>query len=124
LSEELAPVDDTPSQVMWRIERARAIARRGNPEEAERLAREAFVLGEATDALVNRGDCALALAEVLRLGGRREEATEEAMKAIEAWERKGIVGYVKKAREMLAELEGAARSPVRRATQVGPRGPG
>jgi class 3 adenylate cyclase/tetratricopeptide (TPR) repeat protein len=118
LSEELASVDDTPSQVLWRTERARSTARRGNLEEAERLAREAFVLSEATDTLVDKGGCALALAEVLRLGGRTEEATREAMKALKAWERKGIVGYVKKAREMLAELEGA-RSAVRRATQSG-----
>jgi tetratricopeptide (TPR) repeat protein len=114
LSEELASVDDTPSQVLWRMERARAIARRGNLEEAERLAREALVLSEATDTLVDKGGCALALAEVLRQAGRSEEATEEATNALEAWERKGIVGYVKKARELLADLEG-----VRRATRSG-----
>jgi len=63
LSEELAAPDDTSSQVGWRMERARAIAYRGELEEAERLARAAVALSELTDGPVDKGACALALAE-------------------------------------------------------------
>jgi class 3 adenylate cyclase/tetratricopeptide (TPR) repeat protein len=108
LSEELAPVDDTPSQVGWRGERARALARQGKVEEAERLARESVALSEPTDTLVDIGESAFALAEVLWLAGRNDEAAEAAGEALEAWEAKGIVGYVERAHALQAQL-GVAR---------------
>ncbi len=104
LSEELASVDDMPSQVGWRSERARALARRGELDEAERLAREAVALSEPTDSLDFEGEAAFALAEVLRFARRIDEAAEAAGQALAAWERKGIVGYVERARALLAEL--------------------
>jgi class 3 adenylate cyclase/tetratricopeptide (TPR) repeat protein len=107
LSEELASVDDMPSQVGWRSERARALARRGELHEAERLAREAVALSEPTDSLDFEGEAAFALAEVLRFAGRIDEAAEAAGQALAAWERKGIVGYVERARALLAELHAA-----------------
>ncbi|MCA1699664.1 MAG: AAA family ATPase [Actinobacteria bacterium] len=108
LSEELASADDTPSQVGWRLERARAIAHRGELAEAEQLAREAAALSEPTDTLDDKGKCALALAEVLRLAGRTEEAREQASKSLQAWQRKGIAGYIERARALLTELGTAA----------------
>jgi tetratricopeptide (TPR) repeat protein len=93
-----------PSQVGWRSERARALARRGELHEAERLAREAVALSEPTDSLDFEGEAAFALAEVLRFAGRIDEAAEAAGQALAAWERKGIVGYVERARALLAEL--------------------
>jgi tetratricopeptide (TPR) repeat protein len=107
LSEELASVDDMPSQVGWRSERARALARRGELHEAERLAREAVALSEPIDSLDFAGEAAFALAEVLRLAGRTDEAAEAAREALAAWERKGIVRYVQKARALLAGLPAA-----------------
>jgi tetratricopeptide (TPR) repeat protein len=105
LSEELASPDDTPSQIGWRTQRARALAHRGEVDEAERLAREAVALAEPTDAVDSIAECAIALAEVLDLAGRSEEAAEAARRALEIWERKGIVAYVERARTLLAELQ-------------------
>jgi tetratricopeptide (TPR) repeat protein len=105
LSEELAAPDDMPSQVGWRRERARVLAIRGELDDAERLAREAIALARATDSLIDMGGCALALAEVLRLAGRRAEAADAAADAADAWGRKGIVGYTKRARRFLDELQ-------------------
>ena len=105
LSEELASPDDTPSQVGWRTQRARALAHRGELKEAERLAREAIALAEPTDEVVSKGECALVLAEILHLTGRGEEAAAEAATALEIWQRKGIVGNVERARALLAELQ-------------------
>jgi tetratricopeptide (TPR) repeat protein len=108
LSEELAAPDDMPSQVGWRRERARVLAIRGELDDAERLAREAIALARATDSLIDMGGCALALAEVLRLAGRRAEAADAAADAADAWGRKGIVGYAERVRRFLNELQVAA----------------
>jgi tetratricopeptide (TPR) repeat protein len=105
LSEELASPDDAPSQVAWRAERGRALARRGEVAEAEQLARESIALSEPTDTLIDRGEAAFALAEVLQLAGRIEEAAAAAAAALEAWERKGIAGYVERANALLADLQ-------------------
>jgi hypothetical protein len=40
-----------------------------------------------------------------RLAGRSEEAAEAARRALEIWERKGIVACVERARTLLAELQ-------------------
>jgi tetratricopeptide (TPR) repeat protein len=105
VSEQLASIDDTPSQVGWRTQRARALAHRGEFDEADRLAREAITLAEPTDDIESKGECAFALAEVLRLAGGIDEAVEAAAQAQEAWESKGIVAYVERARALLAELQ-------------------
>ena len=104
LSEELASPDDMPSQMGWRSQRARALARRGEHLEAERLARAAVELAASTDSLQDKGETAFALAEVLLAAGRRAEAAEAAEAALLAWERKGVVGRVGKARGFLAKL--------------------
>jgi tetratricopeptide (TPR) repeat protein len=104
LSEELASPEDVPSQVGLRSERARAFARRGELVEAERLARESIALSQPTDSLSDTAKAAFALAEVLRLAGRIGEAAEAAAVALDASERKGIVGYIERARALLAKL--------------------
>ena len=104
LSEELAASEDVASQAGWRSERARALAHRGELAEAEKLAREALELTEPTDGLDWIGGAHYALAEVLELAGRRDEAAEAVARALEAWERKGIVLYAERASAKLAEL--------------------
>jgi tetratricopeptide (TPR) repeat protein len=91
--------------VGWRSQRARALAHLGELEEAERLAREAIALAEPTDEVISKGECAFALAEVLHLTGRREEAAAEAARALAIWQRKGIVASVERARAFLSELQ-------------------
>ena len=56
--------------MLWRQARGKLLARRGELEEGERLAREAVALAEETDMLNVHGDALLDLAEVLALAGR------------------------------------------------------
>ncbi len=46
---ELGASDDALTQMLWRQVRAKVLARRGDPAEAERLAREAVAIGTATE---------------------------------------------------------------------------
>lgn len=105
LSEELAAPDDTPSQIGWRVQRARVLASRGEFDDAERLAREAIALAAPTDSLVDIGGSAFALAEVLSASGRARDAVAPAADALDAWARKGVVGYVERARLFVDRLQ-------------------
>ena len=49
ITEELAADDDLEPQVLWRSVRAKVLAKRGQLEQAEKLAREAAELVEGTD---------------------------------------------------------------------------
>jgi predicted ATPase len=87
-SEQAAGPDDVLSQVLWRTARAKILARRGEPEAAEALAREAVGIGEPTDLLGTRADALVDLAEVLVLAGRREDARAALDDASELYEQK------------------------------------
>ena len=65
------------------------VARRGDLEAGERLAREAVEIAEQTDYLSLRGTVTADLAEVLRLAGRTEEASAAAQLAIGLFRAKG-----------------------------------
>ena len=82
VARDAAP-EDVVTQALWRSVRAGVLARRGATEEAEALAREAVAILAATDALTDRGDAQLALAEILELSGRRVEAAAAAGEALE-----------------------------------------
>src|SRR5439155_8142653 len=55
LARQLGAPDDYETQYAWRSVLARVMARRGQHDEAVRLAREAVELLEPTDALLARG---------------------------------------------------------------------
>src|SRR5206468_7163034 len=74
VSEECASRDDRFPHVVWRGVRAKVLARRGELDEATRLAREAVALADETDSLNLQGDAWVNLAEVLRLGMSHAEA--------------------------------------------------
>jgi len=79
--------------VQWRSVRAKLLARQGELERAEALAREAVALAAETDFLVLRADALMDLAEVLRAAGRDDEAVPCVEQALELDEQKGnIVG--------------------------------
>ena len=105
LSEELASIDDMPSQIAWRAQRAWALAQRGKLDEAEKLSREAIALSEPTDQLDDTGESFLTLAEVMRRAGRIDHATAAACEALAKWEQKGINHYVQRARALLARIQ-------------------
>ena len=72
--------------------------------EAEAAARHAVGLVEGTGFLNFYGDAQMALAEVLRIGGRSEEAARAAVQAIQAYERKGNVVSAATTEARLEEL--------------------
>lgn len=104
LARETAAPDDVTSQVDWRRVRAKVLARRGETEGAESLAREAVELAAGTDYIVQHGDALMDLAEVLRLAGRSADAIPAVRQAIELYERKENAVSAGKARVVMAEL--------------------
>jgi class 3 adenylate cyclase/tetratricopeptide (TPR) repeat protein len=104
---ELAERSATPGvadeDIGWRRVRAKLLARRGELEEAERLAREATARAALTDLLDDHAQALADLAEVLRLGGRREESAKALDEAIRLYERKGNGVAAETLRALLAE---------------------
>ena len=105
---ELGASDDAITQMLWRQARAKVLARRGQPAEAKRLAREAVAVGGKTDMLDAQGDTYVDLAEVLSLAGRPQEATEALEQARARYEPKGNLVMARRVRARLAELQHAA----------------
>src|SRR5207237_10185510 len=70
VSEEATSPEDVWAQVAWRSARAKILARRGDIDGAERLAREAVELIAETDGLSLRADALISLAQVLAAAGR------------------------------------------------------
>jgi class 3 adenylate cyclase/tetratricopeptide (TPR) repeat protein len=104
--ERLAAPDQADAQVKWRSVRAIAVARRGEPGEAEQLAREAVSLAGRTDQLDSRAEAHVDLAEVLLLGGRGREAEHELERAIALYQQKGNEVGERTARRRRARTRG------------------
>jgi class 3 adenylate cyclase len=96
-AERLTVPEDIDAQVGWRRVRAKALARLGDLDEAERLAREAVALASRTDFAEARSLATADLAEVLRRAGRRAEAEEALEQAIRLFEQKGDIASAAKA---------------------------
>ncbi len=77
---------------------ARVRARQGRQEEAERLAREALDVVRRTEHLGIQGRTALALAEVLEMLGREDEAIQYREEAVRVFEQKGATVWAERAR--------------------------
>ena len=101
-AEEAGVADDVMTQVLWRVARSKALARLGEPEEGERLAREAVARARKTDDLNETAVAFSALGETLRVAGREDEAREALAEALELYERKGNVVMVRRTQEALA----------------------
>ena len=76
------------TEMLWRQARALVLARRGEHDEAERLAREAVAIGDQTQSLNEQADAYWDLAVVLLLGERRDEAAKALHRALDRYERK------------------------------------
>jgi class 3 adenylate cyclase/tetratricopeptide (TPR) repeat protein len=96
--------DDAITQMLWRQARARVLARRGEHDEAERLAREAVDVGETTEDLGSKAETRADLGEVLAFAGRAQEAAEAVEQALVRFEAKENVVMAKRMRERLAAL--------------------
>jgi tetratricopeptide (TPR) repeat protein len=102
--ERIAAPGQIDAQVKWRSIRALALARRRDPEEADRLARKAVYLADETDQLDSRAEARVDLAEVLRLGGRHGEAGRELDRAILLYREKGNEVAEATARRLLVHV--------------------
>jgi tetratricopeptide (TPR) repeat protein len=105
LAEELGAPDDVPTQFLLRSVQARLLARRGEADDAETLAREAFRITSETDGLNNQAKALIDLSEVLQLAGRSEEAATTVQQAVETFEGKGNTVAAKRAIALLADLQ-------------------
>jgi tetratricopeptide (TPR) repeat protein len=109
---ELGASDDTTTQMLWRQARAKVLARRGEVEDAERLARNAVAIGDATDMLDSQGDAYADLSDVLLLTGKLDEAAVALDQALERYERKGNIVSAQRTRARLADIRAEARASV------------
>jgi class 3 adenylate cyclase/tetratricopeptide (TPR) repeat protein len=101
---ELGASDDANAQMLWRLAKAKVLARRGEHAEAERLAQEALEICEATDMLNDQAIAFADLAEVLALAGRPEAAAEALEQALVRYGRKENVVMANRVRASLADL--------------------
>jgi class 3 adenylate cyclase/tetratricopeptide (TPR) repeat protein len=100
--ERLTVPEDVDAQVGWRAARARLQARRGEREEAERLAREAVELADGTEYVELRADALDALGQVLLVAGRTDESDEALRASLRLHRVKGNVVAVE---SLLAQLD-------------------
>jgi tetratricopeptide (TPR) repeat protein len=101
---DTAAETDGESQALGRQTRARVLARRGQFQEAERLAREAIAIRATAEGPNGHAEALMALAEVLRLAGRRSEGLETLTEAAERFAQKGNIVMVERTRRLIAQL--------------------
>jgi tetratricopeptide (TPR) repeat protein len=102
-ADRLTLPEDADAHTHWRRVRAKALARMGELEEAERVGREAVAIASATDVLDLRGQALADLAEVLRAAGRLGEARKLVEEATRLYDQKGNVVAAERLRALLAE---------------------
>ena len=95
--------DDVDAALSWQPVQAMILAHRGAIDEAEALALSTLELVARTDAVNRHADSLLALAEVLRLSGRDNEAEATVRTALQLYERKGNLVSAEKVRGLLPE---------------------
>jgi tetratricopeptide (TPR) repeat protein len=105
VADELGGSDDVFTQMLSRQVKAKLLARRGDHGGAQRVAREAVALGNATDLLNYTADAYADLGEVLELGGRTDEAAIALAEALARYERKENLVMAERTRARLAELQ-------------------
>ena len=122
LSEQRAARSDLLTQMMWRSVRARVLARRGELEQAEALARDAVSLAEQTDFLNHRADVLLDFTHVLHQAGRLEEARSRGTAALHLYQQKGNLVAAGRAGAILDRLHDdiTASSGAAKTVQAGP----
>ena len=108
MTDEIATAEDTMTQAIWRGVQAKVLARQGQCEQAEALAREAVDLVEPTDLLSHRGDAMLDLADVLRTCARAEEADRATRTGLAMYELKGNAVAGARALSLLDDLQGGS----------------
>jgi tetratricopeptide (TPR) repeat protein len=93
-AEEAASNDDLDARLASQPVRAKLLARSGDHDRARQLARDAVLAAQSTDALNKRARVLLDYAEVLRLGGREDDATELARRDYEQKENVAAIAQI------------------------------
>ena len=96
-------------RMRWRSPHAKLLARRGELDRAEGVARGAVRAAAESENLNSQGNTLLDLAEVMRLGGKQQEAVTAAREALRAYEQKGNLIAAEAARVVLANLSASVR---------------
>ena len=94
--------DELENLLPWAVVKARLLAREGAASEGETLLRDIAGRAARTDALNVHGRALLALAEVLAIADRQEEAREAAAAAAEIFDRKGNIAAVERATALMS----------------------
>ena len=92
------------AQVLWKGAQGMLLARGGDVEAGEALAREAVDIALRTDRFDTQTDALMDLAEVLRVGGRAAEAIPVVADALRRYERKEVLPAAARAQALLDEL--------------------
>jgi class 3 adenylate cyclase/tetratricopeptide (TPR) repeat protein len=103
LSGTLAFRDDLYAQVERRGPLAAVLARRGRQPDAERVAAEAVTMASQSDMLTMQANALVDHAEVLRHGGRHDQAAPLLAEAVARYERKGNLVARDRAAALLAD---------------------
>jgi class 3 adenylate cyclase len=103
LAERYGDEDDLATQELWRVSRARCLARNDQLQDAQKLAHEAVALIAESDFLNMRADALVGQAEVLTLAGKTNEAETALASAIELYEEKGNRVSAHRARALRSE---------------------
>jgi DNA-binding SARP family transcriptional activator len=107
-SREASRPIDVQGETAWRTVKAKVLARRGEAEAAEELAREAISFVEQSDFLSAHAEGLTDLAEILRVVGRPDEAPPVLEEALRLYEQKGHVVSAARARALLEGMSHAA----------------
>jgi len=106
-AEKYALADDAGAQLSWRAVSARLLGGAGKLEAAERLAREAAAIADATDARNQQASVQLALADVFATAGKSDASEAATAEALRLFEEKGNAAA---AAQVRAEQHAAAQS--------------
>jgi class 3 adenylate cyclase/tetratricopeptide (TPR) repeat protein len=109
-AEEAGASDDVITQMLIRQVRAKILARRGEHDDAELLAREAVAWADPTDALEHRASSHLDLAIVLAAAGKRDEALTALDAAEPLFAQKGHTVGVARVEGLRAEIGDTLRA--------------
>jgi tetratricopeptide (TPR) repeat protein len=109
LGRALGDERDYVTQMYWREVKALVLSHRGEHGEAERLAREAVQVTEATDGLNDQGDAYYYLGQVLANARRSNDAAAAFEQALDRFGRKKNVAMIAQVKPKLEELR--ARVP-------------
>ena len=100
--------DDAFTQMLSRQVLAKVQSRRGNFDDASRLASEVLMIAERIEAPLQQGDAALDVAEAMWLAGEQAEAIAHAERAVAYFELKGATVSAGRAVRFRAMVEGSS----------------